>query len=212
MIMAGRGRRLGDLVEQSKKVGSSDTLVDEPASDIQTLTKYINEINLTKVSSTLLNVIQTSFKQMFTTGDSLQNVISELHCKALSDVNFGEKLAISLQQFFCAQVDGSSFRKAIFDLMQSEFNQKDTISQSNKTRFFNSVMLLGNFYRIMTIEGDPVHVLGSALLEYCEMLLKGNEEELELLATQVNTTFLIQCSDFCLHLFVVNGMTWEYEV
>jgi hypothetical protein len=50
----------------------------------------------------------------------------------------------------------------------------------------NAIALLGEiFHQVRLPDGSPINVLASAVLQYQDMLLAGEEHELELFTTQV---------------------------
>jgi hypothetical protein len=60
----------------------------------------------------------------------------------------------------------------------------------------NAVALLGEIFHQMRLpDGSPISILASALLQYQDMLLSGEEHEMKLFATQVCHLFFV--NEYC---------------
>ncbi|KAK6620442.1 hypothetical protein RUM44_006843 [Polyplax serrata] len=184
--MAGRGRRVGNDSEPEKIVGTAVDLKNEEAFDDSTLVKNISEINLENNNVTLLQVIESIFKKLCTSETALKNTITNLYNKALEDLEFGDKFVVAIQQIINIEVESSTVRKEFLSAMEAEFKLKETVSQTNKTRFFNAITFLGSSFHSIKIQGSSFWIFGFALLDYLEFLLKeGKEEEMKVLIKQL---------------------------
>jgi hypothetical protein len=57
-------------------------------------------------------------------------------------------------------------------------------------KFLNAIALLGEiFHQVRLPDGSPINILASAVLQYQDMLLSGEEHEMELFTTQVHHLF-----------------------
>lgn len=191
--MAGRGTRVGGYGEKKIPVRKPGELAAAPAiahsPSVITLIEKINSINVTKVDVALLEETEQLLVKLCSNADQLKGIVLDLHTQALIDSDFGDKMAIALCRFIkiSFQVDGTQLKKAIINHLQDDFEAKYSDYQSDRQKYMNAANLLGNFYGYMRAGSQPIYVMGKALLEYISNLLKGSEEELKIVAAQVNT-------------------------
>lgn len=185
--MAGRGRRIGyaERATPLRRPGvpyvpSGDNLVDIPI-----LFQKINDISMSNLDPVLINDIETIFKQLCPTQKDLEKVLVQLHVSALADHIFGEKVVVAYEHLASLEIDGMVVRTEILKRLQYDYKEKGLMSQTDKGRFMNSVMLLGGVYAKLKLNGSPITILGSALFDYFELLLKGDEPQLRILTMQV---------------------------
>ncbi|KAL0268213.1 UNVERIFIED_CONTAM: hypothetical protein PYX00_010239 [Menopon gallinae] len=189
--MAGRGTRVGGYGERDVPLRRPGEAAVPSANaeeiSIASLTAKICSITVTNVDPVLLNETETLFIKLCPNTDALNDVLEQLHSKALGDSDFGEKLAVALEQLIEMefQVDSIPLKRSIFQILQNDFEVKDSVYKSDRKKYLNAVNLLGSFYNYLKAGGKPVTIVGCALLDYFETLLQGSEEEIKVVAKQV---------------------------
>ncbi|XP_063217610.1 uncharacterized protein LOC134528168 [Bacillus rossius redtenbacheri] len=118
--------------------------------------------------------------------DSLNSIVKQLHDRSLEDRQFGIKAAKAFAAASMFEVDDTKLRVSVLCCVQKDFEERSQLQTSNNAKFLNSVALMGEVFRSMRLPGDmPIHILVEPLLEYQDMLLAGDEHELEVFTSQL---------------------------
>lgn len=198
----GRGRRTyAERAVPLRRPGAPALSVGEDIMDLHPLMGKICSI-VDNVDPILLNEIETNFKQLCTSKDSLITVLTNLHCKALCDHVFGEKLVILMQHIASMEIDNTIVRNEFLKFLQNDFLVRETISESDSVKFMNSVLLLGGIYQKVFIAGKPIAILGIALMDYLLLLLQGDDEHFKILAKEVKIKIFKKNLYYILTLFL----------
>ncbi|KAG8228838.1 hypothetical protein J437_LFUL008334 [Ladona fulva] len=118
----------------------------------------------------------------------------KLYDCSLNDRITGEKVVKLWKSLSKFEVNEVKLRSVIMSIAQKEFEEREEIRREDPKRFLNSIALLGGIFHYLTLPtGDPYTVLIIPLIEYYQFLLQEcskeiscREDELELLAWEIN--------------------------
>jgi len=143
-----------------------------------------------------LKRVEELLKTLCQAEEDLRTVVQCLHDRSLEDRQFGMKAAIAYGSVASLEVAGVKLRNILLLTVQKDFEDRTHLQTACNAKFLNSIALLGEiFHQVRLPDGSPINVLASAVLQYQDMLLGGEEHELELFTTQlaVNGRKLYDC-------------------
>ncbi|XP_067004673.1 CBP80/20-dependent translation initiation factor [Anabrus simplex] len=172
---------------------SGNTSVEE------TLVSAVQALNLHEpaVSASTLRSFEEQLRKMCVSGDMLRNFVQRLHDRSLEDRQFGMKAAAACGVANTFEVEGMKLRNLLLAATQKDYEEYAQLQTSNAAKFLNSVALLGEIYhRVRLNDGSPIIVLATPVMHYLDILLSGEEHEMELFTTllSVNGRKLLESS------------------
>lgn len=188
--MAGRGRRLGGKIEAQSAVRRPGAPLASPAEDtisgFSGLMKKIEDINPKDINPDAVYEIENKFKVICTSEALLRDVLFYLHKLSLVDCSFGEKVAAVMESLINLEIDGVLVRSELLKFVHNDYKTRDAIAKSDSNKLVNAVTFLGWLYEKLRVAGNPINILGVGLLDYLDLLLNGDENQLKTLTTQVS--------------------------
>lgn len=183
--MAGRGRRLGNIAELAKKVGTGEPITapfpDDSPIDLVALVDKINEINVLDYNARHLKTIHDIFEKL--TETNFVEITNYLLKEAYSNTTFGEKFAIVIGGKYTRQGD---VKKELLISLQRDYEKN--LNSQNKQQYHNIVHFLSYVYKYLHFGNRQADVLAIPLISSLEHFLDSQgEEELQLLNKIVST-------------------------
>ncbi|KAJ9586282.1 hypothetical protein L9F63_020076 [Diploptera punctata] len=191
--MTGVGRGRGwDLGVPLRRPGvTSDMEVDSLITAVQGI-KLSGDGDCTST----LKGVEEILRNQCQSEEALRSVVQRLHDRSLEDRKFGMKAAAAYATVSTLEIAGVKLRNVLLQAVQNDFENKEHLQTSCNIKFLNAIALLGEiFHRVRMPDGSPINILATAVLHYQDMLLAGEEHELELFTTQlaVNGRKLFDC-------------------
>lgn len=198
MTSVGRGRGRGSnqdkvilLRRPGEAIQSTDMAVDN-------LIAAIQGINLQGPNESVaaLRRVEELLKSQCQTEENLRLVVQCLHDRSLEDRQFGVKAAAACGSVASMEVGGVKLRNILLAAVQKDFEDRAHLQTACNLKFLNAIALLGEiFHQVRLPDGSPINILASAVLQYQDMLLAGEEHEMELFTTQlaINGRKLYDC-------------------
>nr|CAD7457989.1 unnamed protein product [Timema tahoe] len=164
-------QRPGGLVELNTKIENSGLL-----SQVQTL-----DLHSPEDLQLGLKLFIHQMHAVCVDEEILKMLVAKLHARSLEDRVFGMKAAAALGAASFFEVNGVKLRTLLLSAVQKDFDERSQLLTSNNSKFLNSVSFLGEiFHQVRLPGGAPILVLSSAVLMYQEMLLGGDEHEMQI--------------------------------
>ncbi|PSN32661.1 hypothetical protein C0J52_12292 [Blattella germanica] len=189
MTSVARGRGWGSTQDKGVPLRRPGELTVPPdMTEVDSLIAAVQGINLHDANDSvvMLRGVEELMKGQCLTEESLRSVVQRLHDRSLEDRQFGMKAAAAYATVSQLEVAGIKLRNVLLQAVQKDYENRAHLQTSSNSKFLNAIALLGEiFHRVRLPDGSPIQVLATAVLQYQDMLLAGEEHEMELFTTQL---------------------------
>uniref|UniRef100_A0A182PIP6 Uncharacterized protein n=1 Tax=Anopheles epiroticus TaxID=199890 RepID=A0A182PIP6_9DIPT len=183
-------------------------MFDELAKEIGKIDAYAETIELTYH----LRKFAELFRRRISSEQQLNDLFKHLNEEALSDNGFAIQFALvfASRQLDDVAISGKNIRNAMITTLQHNFLSIDRLKQEGGERFYNSIVLLGEYYnRKMMTYGNRIKILGESLLL---LLTSELEQEINKICRQASTHRLDPYfAKVLLAQITLNGAVWKEE-
>ncbi|PNF29164.1 hypothetical protein B7P43_G11855 [Cryptotermes secundus] len=198
MTSVGRGRGRGSNQDKVVSLRRPGEAIQSTDMGVDSLIATIQSINLQGANESLatLQRVEELLQSQCQTEEDLRFVVQCLHDRSLEDRQFGMKAAAACGSVASLEVGGVKLRNILLADVQKDFEDRAHLQTACNLKFLNAIALLGEiFHQVRLPDGSPINILASAVLQYQDMLLSGEEHEMELFTTQlaVNGRKLYDC-------------------
>ncbi|XP_021934468.1 uncharacterized protein LOC110837034 isoform X2 [Zootermopsis nevadensis] len=198
MTSVGRGRGWGGNQDKGIPLRRPGELILSVDMEVDSLIAAVQGINLQDENESVatLKGVEELLKNQCQTEENLRLVVQCLHDRSLEDRQFGMKAAAAYGTVASLEVAGVKLRNILLLAVQKDFDDRAHLQTACNLKFLNAIALLGEiFHQVRLPNGSPIKILALAVLQYQDMLLSGEEHEMELFTTQlaVNGRKLYDC-------------------
>lgn len=149
------------------------------------LTKHLNRLQLSEaIREEILDVVSL-IKNTVVTEDNLKSVVFKIYEYGLQSKKHALLAAELCQDLSDVSVNQVTFRKLLLQKLQNDFIERERLILDQRIFIGRVNLLCEVFNKVRICNNSPIECLAYAVIEYFEMLLNGDTNEIIILTEQL---------------------------